>query len=152
MKSYDPDKVVITVGGYGITGFADGTYVNITRDSDDFSDVAGADGEVARAKSNDKRGAIVLTLMQTSKANAVLSGLAQSGAVVTVTIQDQNSEGGYASEQSWVLKPADAAFSKQIETREWTLRCAELVMFSDGSTDETAVNADQDPPTPYPQA
>jgi hypothetical protein len=46
LKIYDPNEVSIIVCGIPIEGgFADGTFVEVQQDSDDFTDVVGADGE-----------------------------------------------------------------------------------------------------------
>ena len=93
LKKYDPKDIIITVGPHIVSGYADGTFVSVARQGDSFSSIAGADGEVARARSNDKRGTITLTLMQTSRTNAYLSGLVAvdeetGNGVVPVTVRN----------------------------------------------------------------
>lgn len=133
LKSYDPAKVSVIVGGSRMEGFADGSFVEISRDTDEFTDAAGADGEVARSKQNDTRGTITLTLLQTSLSNTVLSGLAKSGAVVPVLVSELGSGSTYDSDNAWVMKMADSAFSKNIETRQWRIRCAKLNFAVEGT-------------------
>lgn len=132
-KTYDPKNVVITVGGFPVEGYADGTFVSVARDADSYTDAAGADGEVARSRTNDNRGAVTFTLMQSSEANAELNRLnaldeVSNQGTFPVRVYDVASQSEYYSEDAWVLKPADASFGREIENREWTIRCADLRM------------------------
>ena len=75
IRTYNPGRVVITVNGFDVTGYADGTFVTIALASDGVTTQVGADGEVARAINTDQRVDITLTLQQTSPTNDFLSGL-----------------------------------------------------------------------------
>jgi len=137
VKSYDPKEVVVTIGGVPMQGFADGTFVTINRISDAFTSVAGADGEIARAKSNDKRGELTLTLMQTSLSNDVLSGIAvidenTNGGVVPVIVKDLSGTTTYFSGTGWIRKVPDSEFGKEISNREWVLELADMDVFVGG--------------------
>lgn len=139
MKNYAPDDIVVTIGTHVAGGFADGTFVTVARQNDSFSSTAGADGEVARARSNDKRGTITLTVLQTSLTNRFLSTLLlldenTGGGIVPVVVRDRNGNTLHVASEAWVQKPADAAYSKEIESREWVLECAVLEYFEDGKS------------------
>lgn len=137
VKTYDPKKVILTVGGAPISGYADGTFIKASRLNDTFTSVAGADGEVSRSKSNDKRGEIVITLIQTSLANDILSGIAQIDertglGVVPVILKDLSGLTTLFTGSAWVKKPADFERGKEIANTEWTLECADLDIFNGG--------------------
>ena len=75
-KVYDADQVKLTIGGFAIeSGFADGEFLRVEQESEDFTDIAGTDGEVTRSKTNDRRATITVLLMQTSSGNQQLSAL-----------------------------------------------------------------------------
>jgi len=137
VKTYDPKGVVVTVGGIPISGYADGTFINISRQNDAYSSVAGADGEVSRAKSNDKRGELVLTLLQTSLSNDVLSGIAQldersNSGVVPIMVKDMSGLTTFFSGSGWIRKVPDSEFGKEISNREWAFELAEMDVFVGG--------------------
>ena len=137
VKSYDPKDVVVNVGGVPMQGFADGTYINVTRSNDSFTSVSGADGEVARAKSNDKRGEMTLTLLQTSLSNDVLSGFAKldeaaNAGVVPIIIKDLTGLTVLFSGNGWIKKPADFERGKEIANAEWSLELADMDVFIGG--------------------
>ena len=60
VKNYDPAQVDVIVAGILIEGYAAGTFVTVSRNSDTWKLKKGADGEGARAKSNDKSGLVVV--------------------------------------------------------------------------------------------
>jgi len=137
VKTYDPKGVVVSIGGSPISGYADGTFVNISRQNDTFTSVAGADGEVSRAKSNDKRGEMTLTLLQTSLSNDVLSALAVldeklGTGVVPIIVKDMSGLTIYFSGSGWIKKPADSEFGKEISNRDWVFELAEMEAFAGG--------------------
>ena len=134
VKTYDPKKVILLMGGVRLSGFADGTFVEVTRDEDSFTKKVGADGETARARSNNKGGSIKITLLQTSPSNAVLSAYlaadeSTNEGVKPVTVKDLSQVNTFFSASGWIKKPADAKYSKEIETREWTIDVANLEMY-----------------------
>lgn len=143
MKNFNPNDVTITLTRkrnsekHTLAGFADGTFVTCARLNDSFSDASGADGEVMRSKSNDLRGNVIFTLMQSSLSNSFLSAVAavdekDGKEIIAVEVKDINGEDIYNADEAWILKPSDAAFSKTPQNREWTIRCAELTMNSGG--------------------
>jgi len=136
--TYDPKKVSVIVSGRQITGFADGTFINVTRDTESFTDNVGSDGEVARTRSNDNRGSIVITLQQISDSNDFLSQLLAAdelngGGVFNVLVRDQLGRAIYQAAEAWIQKPADSEFAREAGSREWTIRCAELIPFVGGN-------------------
>lgn len=139
--NYDPKEISIIVNGHTIEEFADGTFVNVTRDSNSSEDVSGADGFVSRAKQNDKRGNLVLTLNQTSLSNSILTRLlrgyengdGEGNSPFPIMVKDNLGATVHNASQAQVMKPADAGYSKGIETRAWTIRCYDLEMGDAGT-------------------
>ena len=139
--NYDPKEVSVIVNGHTLQEFAEGTFINVTRDSNSSEDVSGADGYVARAKQNDKRGNIVVTLQQTSISNAILTrllkgyeqGSGEGNTPFPSLIKDNLGNDVHSASQSQVLKPADAGYAKNIETRAWTIRAFDLEIGSGGT-------------------
>lgn len=135
VKTYDADQVSLTVGGFSIdSGFADGEFIRIEQEADDFTDVVGTDGEVTRSKTNDRRATITVLLMQTASGNQALSALSNldrlspNGAGISpLLIQDGNGDALFEAASCWVQKPPDVAFDRTGVTREWTLRVADLI-------------------------
>lgn len=75
LHNYSPDQVDIVFKGIPITGFADGTFVEIEREVDTFTKKVGSLGDVARTKSLNKSGKITITVMDTHPVNDALAGV-----------------------------------------------------------------------------
>lgn len=138
VKTYDPKKVAILVGGVPITGFAKGTFVKVTRDEDTFTKYVGADNTTTRGKTNNTGGMIEITLAQSSPSNDVLSALhiadeLSNSGVVPVLVKDTNGTTLHEAAAAWVKKPADWTGAKDVSETSWGLDCADLTMFNGGS-------------------
>lgn len=132
-KTYDPKQYSLIVGGHIVEGFADGTFLTVARNNDSYALTMGADGEGARARSNDRSGTFVFTLLQTSRSNPVLSAFhntdeATGQGQVPVLIKDGNGDTVLEAATAWVRKPADVELAKEITSREWTLETDRLSM------------------------
>jgi hypothetical protein len=139
-KTFSPKETAVIVGSAIISGFADGTYIDAERTSDSFTMSSGADGQVTRVASADKSGTITLTLAQSSPSNDVLSAIALNDentgtGVVPIAIKDNSGTTTLVAAEGWIRKPANVSFSKEIETREWVIDCAEVEFFVGGNND-----------------
>lgn len=138
LKTYDPKKITLIVGGAIISGYADGTFVDTVRDTDTFTKAAGADGEVARVKQNDKSGSITITLMQTSDSNLVLSAIAaldelSNTGVVPTLLKDLSGTTLVTAARSWISKQPATPLGKDVQNREWVLHTDELIQVVGGN-------------------
>lgn len=138
VRTYDPKAVHIIIGGVQMIGFADGVFVNAERDEDAFSKVTGADGEVSRAKSNNKSGSLTLTLKSTSPSNDILSGFAildelSNSGVINVIIKDSLGTTNLFAGEGWVRKSPPVEYAKEISNREWILDMASMDYFVGGN-------------------
>lgn len=138
LHTYNAARVVVIVNGFNITGFADGTFVNITMINDGITTQVGADGEIARAVNTDRRCTVTITLQQTSESNIFLSGLFDldmltcGGYAGPIHIQDLCGETLFAASNAWIVKPADVEFSKEISARAWQLQTTAPAVYNVG--------------------
>lgn len=138
VKQYDPKLISMIVGGKIISGFADGSFIEVERNEQAFNLKVGVDGEGARAKSNNKSGKITITLMQTSSSNDDLSGfaaadeLSNSGAVPAF-LKDNLGSTVCSALTAWVQKYPKIGFAKEVETRQWVLETDEIDIFVGGN-------------------
>jgi type IV secretory pathway TrbL component len=137
-KTYDPSQVAIIVGGFQVTGFADGSFLTVERNADNFALYIGTDGEGTRAKSNNKSGRMTFTLAQSSDANAFLSALVtadelSNSGIVPVLVKDNSGTSLYSAETAWIVKHPAAEFGREIGTREWILETDSLAVFTGGN-------------------
>jgi len=126
LQTFDTKKIELIVAGNLITGFAD-DMVSADRDANLFDDDAGAQGDVVRFANNDKRGLIMVKLLQTSKSNLFLSGLAKADeftglGVFPVVLKDTLGNDLVVAAQAWIRKIASISYKRGVEVREWEIR------------------------------
>ncbi|MDP8078335.1 phage structural protein [Phocoenobacter skyensis] len=130
LKTYSPDRVIVTFGAHTVKGFADGEFISVEQMSDGITSESGADGEVARAMSTDKRMKVKITLQQTSDSNYFFSDVydrdqISGGAVVLpISITDKRGKSLFAAAQAWIIKKPSSSFGKELNTREWEIETA----------------------------
>jgi hypothetical protein len=134
VRTYDPKQVIITISGVPMSGFSDGTFLEIDRNEPTWNTVVGADGLVTRGKTNNFSGTLTLTLKQSSPSNDVLSGLmavdeATNAGVFPVLVKDLSGNSIYFSAQAWVTQYANSSFGKDISDRQWILTMSEADVF-----------------------
>lgn len=137
VDTIDPKDVTVIVSGKIISGFGQ-DMITIEREANQVEDEVGADGDVARRVTNDRRGTIRLTLLQTSRSNLFLSTLAVSdelsGSVVfPVMIKDQRGNDLHIASTAWIRKMPGAAYRAGVEMRVWEIRTNVLNMFVGGA-------------------
>lgn len=132
-RTWDPTQLVITFGGYHLTGYADGTFCNVERNEDMWSLQMGTDGTGTRSKSSNRSGRVTVTLMQSSPSNDVLSDFAladeaTNGAALPLMVKDINGTSLYSAEKAWLVKTAPAEHGREATGREWVFETDELLV------------------------
>jgi hypothetical protein len=139
VTTYDPKKVIITFGGVPIGGYADGTFVQVDPSGDFFTKKVGADGEVARAMSNDNTHTVVITLQQSSLSNPYLSACKNMDkltglGMLPLSITDLNGATLFTWPQAWVTGDPSWGYAKENTDRAWTFNTGQAVLTSEGGT------------------
>lgn len=138
VRTFDPKSVIITIGGVPMSGYADGTFLEITADNAQFTKVIGADGYATRVKSNNYGGVMTLTLSQSSPSNDVLSGFlaldrAANRGVVPILIKDMSGSTVIFSATGWIQQFPDIAFGNEINNRAWTIDLTDIDILVGGN-------------------
>jgi hypothetical protein len=125
VKTYDPKRVLVNFIGQPISGFSDGTFINIAnRGGDAWTPYVGADGEVSRAANLDTTRRITITLSQTSLSNTYLSQVFALDRILRtglgpLKITDANGGAEIFAAQAWIAVPPPMDFAKTISPRVW---------------------------------
>lgn len=133
LYTYAADLVVLSFAGIVIREFADGTFVNVRQDSDDWVKYVGTDGTVSRARTNDRTATVEILLPQTSLHNDQLSTIRNldintpNGAGVgAFLLRDLSGRMIVKGAQTWISKPPDIELGREVGTRTWTFHVAKL--------------------------
>ena len=115
-----------------ITGFADDTFVVLSRNEDMTEEVVGADGKLATTRNADRTGTITVTLMQTAESNTLLSVLAHAQEKATkfltgaITITDPSGSVLAVGTGAYLKAMPEVTLGSGQNAKEWMFYCEGL--------------------------
>ena len=130
IKTYDSNQTTLIINNVAITGYGDTDTFAISRNSDDYSGVAGADGEYTYSALNDRSGTITVSLSYGSRANRTMMELVNSdrsnnGGVTDITFTDKRG-GSVATARGRVQRVPDATIGREVGVMDWVFLCADI--------------------------
>ena len=162
---YSPDDVGLTIAGMNISGFPEsGAFIEIQRESPLFTHQRSMDGEVAVVTKRYSTYTVTITLAQTSPSNGLLHqiqklqqkssqknnstsvfGLSrlnslykQASKIITklpLIIKDSGGKAMFFSTSLWIENEPKVAYTDNVDTRVWTIKCFEATHIIAGSED-----------------
>lgn len=141
LKIWDLDQLKAIIVGVPIDGgYGEGEVLKLERTQPTFTTKMGADGGITRSKTYNGHFKITLTLMQTSRANLLLSAIheldrtASNGAGVAPTaIVDLGGGTNYKASKSWISEAPSPTFGREATHRDWTVETADMTGFELGN-------------------
>jgi len=127
LATFSPEDIVFSVNDYRVTDFADGTFVDINKNSQNFRQVRGIRGKHTRVHTRDRSGVITFRMMQTSNQNDLLSQLANADdlnmtGLLLVTIRDIGGQTGLQFGNAYLDGLPNLSFQGSTTTpREWKI-------------------------------
>ncbi|MBT8411711.1 MAG: hypothetical protein KJP02_07940 [Octadecabacter sp.] len=137
--TYSADQHFLTIGGFPIQGFQEGSTLSIAFDEDQMSKQVDVDGKnVTFIKSNNHTTTVSFTLNEGSPANDFLSQLyadfrAGNGGVEPMFFKDNNGRSLAQSDACTVQTVPGLGGGAESSGREWTLSCGQTQMFVGGA-------------------
>ena len=137
LGNYSPESLVIVLSKgdfvHTIQGFADGSFLNINRETPASTLYVGSDLSAGRVKRRNKASTITITLHQFSASNAVLQALQRADEeddtdtwMVAMTIKDTSGTSSWSSNQTFIGTVPDAQLGSTAESRAWVLHAVAL--------------------------
>lgn len=144
LRDYSPNSVAMSWGNINFVGFAEDTFVTVSRNSPNTSMSVGADGSVGLTKMADRTGTIEITLMQTSETHRYLGGIQNLQDFgerlfrANMTITDPS--GGFICKALNVhlMEPPEVSLGSDQNEKTWTFY-AEQLIFTDAPAGFTRV-------------
>lgn len=142
---YSPQDVIISLAGmHTISGYADGTFVRITKDMKPFSKVRAMDGEMARMYNSDEGFRVDLTIAQSSGSNNILTMIynvdtATHMGKFPLFIRDSKGQTSFFAATAWIEQIPEVIFSNSMETRTWSFGCSEAAITIGGNGDTSLI-------------
>lgn len=127
LKVYSAAEVTVNFSGIPIdAGRGDDEFAGITKAEDSFTYKAGVDGEGTRSENKNSYHIVTITLMRTSKSNAVLCAIhngdiaVPGGAgIAPILIRDRQGLSVFTAAEAWITKLPDNVYSKEANTIAW---------------------------------
>jgi hypothetical protein len=141
VANYDATQVDLLLCGIPVDGgLADGVFISIKQNQDDYGMTKGADGSTVRYATNDRSATVEVTLLQTAKANSLFAALRTAGLLVPggadiapFMIRDKLGTCVYAGKECWIQKPPDVDFDRKDTERKWIIQVPNMVRYDGGS-------------------
>lgn len=126
LYSISPLDVIVTLDNHVVIGYAEGTFIQLTKEEDIYRIRRTADGCISRTRIESKVWTLDLTLAQSSPSNDMLTQLHLAdirggGAKFPITIKDALGSTLFSDKQAWIQRLPDVTFSNAVETRVWRI-------------------------------
>ena len=123
--TYSPAQVILTIADYQVVGW---DTIAIRKNSSSFLTVPGIRGKHTRVINPDTSCTLSVNLIQTSRANTVLSDIHAMDATMgtgklSVMLKDNSGESVFSSSDAYILTYPEATFSGDFEYRTWSFFC-----------------------------
>lgn len=136
---YSPENTDIYIAGaWKIRGYVEGTFINISKNTQRFVVKESSDGVVSRSHSNSRTYTVEITLHSGSSSNNVLTRLSELDNTTKMGkfplfIKDRLGSTLLFSPTSWIEKPADVSLGVEVTDRVWVFRCANTSLHIGGN-------------------
>ncbi|WP_296113124.1 phage structural protein [uncultured Anaerococcus sp.] len=118
--TYDPEKVVASIGSMFLTGFADDTMIEVEKNEDDTLVKVGLDGHVSYTENLDKTATVKISLMSTSPCIPYIRELANNKREFPFSMVDMNDNGtNVACDRCRIVKKPNIVVKKEAESVEF---------------------------------
>lgn len=128
LNIYSPADVIIVLGGVvNISGYLDGTFLEMQKDIAPYRSRRTPDGTTARLYVNDKNYTVRFTLAHTSESNEILSKIQQIDEITQLgffplLIKDLRGSSLFFSPAAWIEGIPNQVFSTNVEGRTWEIK------------------------------
>lgn len=137
LGNFSPEKLVIVLSKgnfvHTIQGYADGSFLNVKRETPASTLYIGSDNSAGRIKRTNSASTITITLHQFSPSNAILQALQHADEkdsgnawVVAMTIKDLSGTSSWSTSQAFIGTVPDAQLGSSTENRAWELHAVSL--------------------------
>lgn len=137
--TYSPSEVDLIVAGYRVTGW---NSIAVSRSATAFTLVRGIRGKNTRTRNRDSSAVIFIDVARTSPVNTVFSEIVRQDLVygtgrLEILLKDKNGTSLYSSNEAFIDKHPDDAFTTELNNRRWTITCQSTLDWNVGGN-ETA--------------
>jgi len=144
LNIYSPKDVSVLIGGvFPLSGYLDGTFLELTKEAQPYSSRNTPDGTTHRVHIKNSNYLIKFSLAQTSDSNNKLGRLHYVDEVTQkgdfpILIKDTLGTSLLFSPKAWIEGVPDQTFSTSVEGRVWTIKATSCVSIIGGNSGDTS--------------
>lgn len=130
-NNYSPDQVTISFNGINVTGFMDGTFIDVEHEEQAYTKHTGSLGDVTRTRNLNRTGKITITLMSGAPSNDLLQAMYQQDrqfgtGVGAFLVKDLGGNMVCRAAYAWIMKAPKIERAKESSPCVWQLEAADL--------------------------
>lgn len=126
-STHNANQVVVTFAGITMSELGQDEFVRIKRRTPAFGLTMSVDGKGAREQSNDDSATIEVTLLATSKVNALLTAVHKADkaskngqGIAPLAVRDLNSETElHFAQEAWIAEEPEVTYKRGVAERTW---------------------------------
>lgn len=148
IATYTPEEVYVVIAGIlNAEGFAEGTFINVSKDDPPYRSRTTADGATVRLYRNSQTYTVELTFHIGSTSNDFLTKLWQLDEITQrgkfpVLIKDGSGSDLFFSATSWIEGLPTMVKSTNFDTRTWRIKCSYAGVNFGSNNDESGLVQD----------
>lgn len=148
LSHYSPEDVDIYIAGVlKVEGYAKGTFVSISKDTQRFTTKESSDGVMSRSHSNSRSYTVRITLHSAASFNEVLTRLSEIDNATKMgkfplIIKDRLGSTLLFSPSSWIEVLPDTDLGVDILEREWVFKCSNTSLHIGGNNRGSGLGED----------
>lgn len=147
LANYCPEDINCLAFGIPLNGFAEGTFITISKDKVPYGATETADGMTARLFTNSQTYTIQLTFHRGSTSNDVLTKLWQLDEITQkakfpLFIKDLSGTDLFFSTNTWIESLPNMVQSSTFDSRTWILRSSQAVINVGSNQDASSILQD----------
>jgi hypothetical protein len=122
MSTYDPQRLNLIWGVIAISGYADGSMVQISPQGDGVRAITGTAGETAFIETPNRQHEVMFRLMETSPINGALMLLFEAGNVpAPLSLTSLSTGAGMIADAAKLERIPGVTYDNNVPVREWKL-------------------------------
>jgi hypothetical protein len=143
--TYSPDDVQVLIGGfYNVRGLADGTFIEVVKDTMPLTSQRSTDGMVSRRRVTNSTYTINISVLAASPANNLFTRLWRVDELTNLgkfplLIKDSSGTGYFFSPTTWIEQLPSMKYGTTGETNTWVLRAHNGIFNVGGNDPQTDI-------------
>lgn len=133
VSNYSPDQVSVSFNGIIITGYNDGTFIDIEREENAYQKHVGSLGDVTRTRNLNRTGKCTLTLMMAAPSNDSLQAMYEQDrqfgtGIGAFLMKDLGGNTVCRAAYAWIMKSPKIERAKESGSCIWQFEMADLAI------------------------